>query len=381
MKKSTKKPPAKKRMARKHATRVSVQEYAEFLADIKQYIAQAQVKTVLAANKELLKMYWHIGKTIVENQELKGWGAGALELLARDLQKAFPGMEGFSRTNMFRMKLFYNTYAIVPQAVGQLEDLPIFSIPWGHNVVLLEKLKAKKERLWYAQKTIENGWSRAVLTMQIESSLYRRQGKAITNFSMTLPAPQSDLAHQALKDPYVFDFLTLRDDFIERELEQGLLDHVQKFLLELGQGFAFVGRQKHLVVGSSDFYIDLLLYNINLHCYVVVELKTTDFKPEYAGQLNFYLSAVDDLIRKPDDKPTIGLLLCKTKDNIVAEYALRDINKPIGVAGFATQIVKNLPKGLKSSLPSIKEIEAGLETAEIVQKTVRKKHKKTPSRK
>lgn len=370
--------------ATKAVAPVSTQDYAKTLVDLKEHIAQTQIKAAMAANKELIKLYWYIGQTIVEKQEKCGWGTSVIERLARDLQKEFPGVSGFSRSNIFNMRAFYAAYEKVQQAARQLTDLPFFNIPWWHNVILLTKLKDYQERLWYAQKAIENGWSRTILSIHIESSLHIRQGKAITNFSHTLPEPDSDLAQQSLKDPYLFDFLTMHDKFVERELEQGLIDHVQKFLLELGQGFAFVGRQKHLAVGDSDFYIDLLLYNIHLRCYVVVELKNTDFKPEYAGQLNFYLSAVDDMLRMPDDKPTIGLILCKTKNNVVAEYALRDISKPIGVAGFATKIVKTLPKNLKSSLPSIKEIEEELEMRELMKKTkkeTRKKSKKTPIKK
>ncbi|HSW74127.1 MAG TPA: PDDEXK nuclease domain-containing protein, partial [Candidatus Limnocylindria bacterium] len=238
------------------------------------------------------------------------------------------------------------------------EDLPIFKIPWGHNVVLIEKVKDLKIRLWYAQKTIENGWSRSVLEMWIKSDLYRRDGKAITNFKRTLPMPQSDMAQQSLKDPYIFDFLTLHEQHVEHDIEQGLIENVQKLLLELGKGFALVGRQYHLEVGNKDYYIDLLFYHFKLDCFVVVELKAREFDPRDAGQLNFYLTAVDEQLRGTGDKPTIGLLLCKSKNSIVAEYALRDINKPIGVAEYETAITKKLPKKLESSLPTIKELEA-----------------------
>jgi predicted nuclease of restriction endonuclease-like (RecB) superfamily len=360
---------------------VSTKEYAQTWLDIKKQIQQAQIKATLSANKELIKLYWQIGKTITEKQEVSGWGSNVVERLANDLQKEFPGLGGFSRANIFNMRAFYVAYEKVQQVARQFDELPFFHIPWWHNVVLLSKLKNNEERLWYAQKAIEHGWSRTILEMQIESSLHRRQGKAVTNFSKTLPAPNSDIAKQSLKDPYLFDFLTLRDDYVEHELEQGLIDHVQQFLLELGQGFAFVGRQKHIEVGETDFYIDLLFYHLQLRCYLVVELKSTAFKPEYTGQLNFYLSAVDDLLRAPDDKPTIGLLLCKTKNNVVAEYSLRDINKPIGIAGYETKIVKNLPKNLKSSLPTIKEIEAELKKKEILAGTKTNKRKKQKKQK
>lgn len=242
------------------------------------------------------------------------------------------------------------------------ENLPraVAEIPWGHNVWLLEKVKDPCQRLWYAAKTLEHGWSRAVLTVQIESDLYRRQGKAITNFSDRLPAPQSDLARQSLKDPYLFDFLTLRDEAAERDLEAGLVDHIQKFLLELGAGFAFVGRQMPLVVGDDDYYLDLLFYHLKLRCFVVIDLKMRKFTPEDAGKMNFYLTAVDSQVKHADDGPTIGLILCKTRDRITAEYALRDISKPIGVAEWQTKLVHSLPKRLRGTLPSIDEIEAEL---------------------
>ncbi len=345
-----------------------IKEYAETLLSLKKQVQEAQVKAVLAANKELIKLYWFIGKTITEKQEQAGWGSKIIEKLANDLQNEFPGLGGFSTLNISRMQAFYRAYLIVSQAVTQLEDLPIFGIPWGHNIVLIHKIKNDKERLWYAHKTIENGWSRTILEMQIESKLYGRLGKAITNFHKTLPTPDSDLAHQSLKDPYVFDFLTLHNNYVEKDIEQGLVDNVQKLLLELGKGFSLVGRQYHLQVGKKDFYIDLLFYHYKLRCFIVVELKAREFDPRDAGQLNFYLSAVDDLLRHPDDKPTIGLLLCKTKDNLIAEYALRDMNKPIGVAGYETELVAKLPKDLKSNLPSIKEIETELEKQDILVK-------------
>lgn len=266
------------------------------------------------------------------------------------------------------MRAFYLAYrpdaAILSQAVTELgasrPPKPVADIPWGHNQVLLFKLKDPPQRLWYAAKTIEHGWSRAVLTVQIESDLFRRQGKAISNFAGTLPSPQSDLAQQALKDPYLFDFLTLREEAVERDLENGLIDHIQKFLLELGAGFAFVGRRVHLVVGDDDFYLDLLFYHLKLRCSVIIDLKMKAFTPEDAGKMNFYLSAVDSQMRHPDDAPTIGLILCKTHNRLVAEYALRDIAKPLGVAEWQTKLVPALPPSLQGSLPSIDEIEAEL---------------------
>lgn len=354
----------KKKVSKQNGT-PSIKEYTEILITLKTQIQDIQIKAVLAAHKELIKLYWHIGKTITEKQNNSDWGSSIIERLANDLQKEFPGISGFSRRNIFRMQAFYKAYQKVPQAVAQLENLEIFNIPWGHNAIILEKLKDTQTRLWYAQKTIEYGWSRSILEMQIESSLHKRQGKAITNFSKTLPDTDSDLAQQSLKDPYLFDFLTLHEHYVEHDIEQGLIDNVQKLLLELGKGFSFVGRQYHLQIGSQDFYIDLLFYHFKLRCFIVVELKTGKFDPRDAGQLNFYLSAVDDALKGPDDKPTIGLLLCKSKDNVVAEYALRDINKPIGVAGYETALISKLPKNLKSSLPTIEEIEAELEKTKL----------------
>lgn len=354
----------------------NTREYVETLADLKKQIQEAQVKAALAANKELIKLYWSIGKTIAERQEVSGWGTGIVEQLAKDLQNAFPGIAGFSRRNIFRMKSFYLAYRKVPQAVAQIDDIPIFSIPWGHNALILDKVKDPIQRLWYAQKAIQHGWSRSMLELWIESNLYDREGKAASNFQKTLPSPQSDMAHQVLKDPYLFDFLTLHSDHVEKDLEQGLVNHIQKFLLELGEGFSFVGQQYHLQIADHDYYIDLLFYHLKLRCFFVVELKNTTFKPEYTGQINFYLSAVDDLLRHPDDKPTIGLLLCKTKDAVVAEYALRNIQSPVGVAEYTTKIVKKLPKELKSSLPTIEEIESELEKQKgIPRKNAKQKNK------
>lgn len=260
------------------------------------------------------------------------------------------------------------------QAATQLENLPIFNIPWFHNVVIMQKIKGIQERLWYAQKAIEYGWSRSALEDWIESDVYNREGKAITNFKQTLANPDSDIAQQSLKDPYIFDFLTLHDKHVERDIEQGLMDHLPKLLLELGKGFSFIGRQYHLEVAEEDYYIDLLFYNFKSHRFVVVELKAGKFNPKDIGQLNFYLSAVDDMLRQPGDNPTIGLLLCKTKNNLTVEYALQDINKPIGVADYKAKIMKNLPRDLKSSLPTVEELEAELEKhTELAKKQKNKK--------
>ncbi len=359
----------------KKSPSIPTKEYAQTLADLKQHVRQAQIKATLSVNKELLSLYWSIGKMIAEKETAHGWGAKLIEQLAEDLQNEFPGISGFSRANVFRMKAFFLNYAIVAQAVRQLEDLPIMTIPWGHNVVLLQKLKNNDQRFWYAKKAIENGWSRSTLEMWIKADLYNREGKAITNFKHTLPIPDSDMAQQSLKDPYIFDFLTLHEKHLEKDVEQGLIDHIQKFLLELGEGFAFVGRQYHLEIGNKDYYIDLLFYHLKLRCFIVIELKAREFDPRDAGQINFYLSAVDDLIRTPEDNPTIGLILCKTKDNFTAEYALRDIKKPIGVAGYEATLVESLPKKFKGSLPTIQEIEAELEKQEMLLNMLTKKKK------
>jgi predicted nuclease of restriction endonuclease-like (RecB) superfamily len=353
-------------------------DYAVFLESLKSRVQQAQTKAMLSVNRELIQLYWDIGRLIVERQEQAGWGQSILERLADDLQKSLPGVGGFSRSNVFRMRAFYVAYrpveevaqpvrqkkatSKVAQPVRQITDRgppqEVASLPWGHNVVLLQKLKDPVQRQWYAAKTVEHGWSRAVLTVQIESDLFGRQGKAISNFAGTLPPPQSDLAQQSLKDPYLFDFLTLHEDAVERDLELGPVDHIQKFLLELGAGFAFVGRQVHVVVGETDFYLDLLFYHLKLRCFVVIDLKMKSFTPEDAGKMNFYLSTVDAQMRHQDDAPSIGLILCKTNDRLIAEYALRDMTKPIGVAEWQTKLVQSLPETLKGSLPTIEQLEA-----------------------
>ena len=329
--------------------------YAKLLEELKKKIRLARVKAALAANRVMVLLYWQIGKAILERQKKEGWGAKIIDRLSKDLTHSFPDMKGFSPRNLKYMRSFaevYPDHSFVQQVAAQ--------IPWFHNCTLLDKVPDPKERQWYFKKTIEHGWSRSILSLQIESRLFQRQGKAVTNFKSRLPKPQSDLAAETLKDPYLFDFLTIGDEAKERDLEKGLLDHIQKFLIELGQGFAFVGRQHHLEVGESDFYIDLLFYHLKLRCYVVIELKAGRFKPEFAGQLNFYLSAVDSQLKNPEDNPTIGLILCKDKDRLIAEYALRDINKPVGVANWKIQLVESLPRELKGSLPTIKELEKEL---------------------
>lgn len=498
--------------------------YAGVLAGIKGRVRAAQLRAAVSVNRELIALYWDIGRAIVEQQRQHKWGDGVIDRLSRGLTRAFPTMAGFSRMSLYRMRMFFLAYApadaivaqpvlrlvgaeklqhavreladpklpqpvadseIVAQLVRQLPDAnlsqavrespgqelsrpvteflaappePVASLPWGHNVLLMQKLPSLADRLWYARKAVEHGWSRAVLTHHIEAQLHKREGRAVTNFQRTLPPPQSDLAEQTLKDPYNFDFLTLGTEARERNLELGLLDHIQKFLLELGVGFAFVGRQFHLEVAGQDYSLDLLFYHLRLRCYVVIDLKMRAFEPEFAGKIhpvryvtyvelplcvrpakpqgrqalhrlyqrspptvsrtpsrrgcinhhatpngthllrgllgpgrrdskgkvsqermgqalfedascrlshgvNLYLSAVDDQLRHVDDKPSIGLLLCKERDRLTVEYALRDLRKPIGVAQWQTKLVESLPKNLKGSLPTIAEIEAELSKA------------------
>ena len=331
----------------------SIENYTALLASIKERIQSAQVRAALAVNSELVLLYWGIGSEIARRQKEEGWGTKVIDNLARDLKRSFPDMQGFSLRNLKYMKSFAEAWpeeAIVQQAAALL--------PWFHNCVLLDKVKDPEERLWYIREAIQNGWSRNVLVIQIEASLFRRQGKALTNFQRTLPAPQSDLAQQLLKDPYNFDFLTLSADAHERDLERGLLAHLRSFLLELGVGFSFVGSQYPLEVAGEDYRIDLLFYHLKLRCFVVIDLKGGAFKPEYTGKMNFYLAAVDDLLKHPSDQPSIGLILCKSKKELVVEYALRNTTTPMGIAEF--QYLEKLPEELKGSLPTIDEIEAEL---------------------
>ena len=329
-------------------------DYAQWLSGLKQRIQGARQRAALAVNRQLILLYWQIGRDILHRQQAQGWGAKVIERLAQDLRAAFPEMKGFSRSNLMYMRSFSEAWpdeAIVQQAVGQL--------PWGQNLILLAKLKTNTERLWYATKAIEHGWSRAILMMQIETCLYQRQGATQNNFANRLPALQSDLARETIKDPYLFDFLGLGEEAHERDIEAALVEHLTQFLLELGAGFAFIGRQYHLIVGGEDFYIDLLFYHLKLRCYVVVELKATAFKPEYAGQLSFYLSAVDTDIKAELDNPTIGLLLCKDHNRTVAEYALQGFDKPMGIANF--QLMRAIPEKLADNLPTIESIEKELQ--------------------
>ena len=379
-------------------TPASETDYFALLEEIKQRVHRAQVRAALAANGELIALYWDIGRLILSRQAKEGWGTKVIDRLSADLQRAFPGRQGFSPRNLKYMRAFADAWpearfvhpsgaqlepaafvqaalkqipetppSIVQRAVAPMLDsqLPFMhqpgaQLPWKHHCVLLDKLKSADDRLWYAAKAAEHGWSRNILALQIQSGLHQRQGRAVTNFQKTLPPAHSDLAQAITKDPYLFDFLTLTEAANERAVEDGLLTHVEKFLLELGAGFALVGRQIHLEIGDQDFYLDLLFYHWKLRCFIVIDLKAREFTPEAAGKMNFYLSAVDDLYRQAGDQPSIGLILCREKNRILAEYALRDMHKPIGVSDYVTRLVETLPKTLKGSIPTIQEIESGL---------------------
>jgi predicted nuclease of restriction endonuclease-like (RecB) superfamily len=361
-------------------------DYAPLLAEIKARVQSARIKAGLAANRELLALYWDIGRLILGRQRKEGWGSKVIGRLSADLQREFPGQQGFSPRNLKYMRAFAEAWpeaaigqqpaaqltkatkrrsAIVHQPGAQCTTPPIVQravaqLPWGHHVELLDKLDTSAARVWYAEKALEHEWSRNVLALQIKSGLHDRQGKAVTNFKSTLPPTHSDLAQSITKDPYLFDFLTLQSDANERAMEVALVTQIEKFLLELGAGFALVGRQVHLDVGDKDFYLDLLFYHLKLHCFVVIDLKARDFTPEAAGKMNFYLSAVDDRFRQEGDEPSIGLILCESNDRVIAEYALRDLAKPIGVSGYVTKLVETLPKALKGAVPTVAELTRGL---------------------
>ena len=338
------------------ASRLSDSDYTAWLGQLKSRFRHVQLKAAVAVNTELLRFYWELGADILSRQASQPWGSGFLARLSQDLMQDFPEVKGFSLRNLKyirQWRAYWQEAAIGQQAVAQL-----LSIPWGHNLTIIGKCQSHTEALYYVQQTLAHGWSRAVLTHQIESGLWQREGKAINNFVSTLPAPQSDLAAQVLKDPYIFDFLSLTPEYNERELESALTDHITHFLLELGAGFAYMGRQVPLQVGEREFFLDLLFYHTRLHCHVVVELKTVDFEPEFAGKLSFYLKAVDEQLRGPRDAPSIGLLLCKSKDQLVAEYALSDIHKPLGLASY--QLSRDLPEALRGKLPSIEQWQAEL---------------------
>ena len=325
--------------------------YSVLVDTLAKRIRESRTTAILAVNEELSMLYWDIGHRILEEQATQGWGAQVIEQLSHDLSRAFAKTRSFSVRNLRSMRAFAEAYPdreIVKQLVSQ--------IPWGHNLRLIQTVKDPDERLWYAQQTIEHAWSRAVLVHQIESDLYERQGKALTNFEQALPTPQSDLARELVKDPYNLDFLGLSDNISERQLERSLLDHLKDFLLELGKGFAFAGSQYHLEVGDQDYYLDLLFYNTILRAHVVIDLKAEAFKPEFAGKMNFYLNAVDDQLRHADDQPPIGLILCKERNHVTVEFALRGMAQPIGVSAYQL-----LPKEVRDALPTPEQLETELE--------------------
>jgi predicted nuclease of restriction endonuclease-like (RecB) superfamily len=342
-------------------------DYKDFLQEIKRRIKSSRLRAALTVNQEVIKFYWEIGQLIIEKQNASSWGDKLIEALASDLKKGFPDTQGFSRSNLHSMRKFaqvYPSFEIVQALPGQL--------PWTHNLVMLEQVKSTEQRLWYAQQTLEHGWSYRALIAQIKEKLYETKGNnkiKTTNFHLKLPSPQSSLAEETIKDPYKFHFLTVGEDAHEKEIHQGLLNHVKQFLMALGQGFALYGTHHPLQISNKRYELDLLMYHTKLHCYVVIEIKRGEFHPRDTGQLNFYLSAVDDVLKTPQDNPTIGLLLCEKKDRVIAEYALRDVNKPMGISEF--ELFKALPKKLKTNLPTIAEIEAELNT-EFVKQTAPK---------
>lgn len=342
---------------------IKTDDYRNLITDLKNRIQAAQIKAAVTVNTQLIALYWEIGQQIAEKQQASGWGDAVIEQIAKDLSREFQNMKGFSRANLYRMTRFYAFYASQEEFVAQL----VRQIPWGHNIIIFQQIKDHSKAIWYVRKTIENGWSRNVLAYQIDSQLYERQAEKprIDNFTERLPAPQSNLARETLKDPYIFDFLSVGDEAHERELETALVERITRFMLELGKGFAFVGRQFHLEVGGEDFYIDLLFYHLRLHCYVAIELKTGPFKPEYTGKLNFYLTALDEQVKMKEDGPSIGLILCRDRNNVIAEYALRDVNKPIGISRYA--LAATLPEELRASFPTVEEVEAELGKAALQQ--------------
>lgn len=370
--------------------------YRSILDNLKEKIRLARVKAILSVNAQLLQVYWEIGKVILEQQKNEGWGAKIIDRLATDLKVEFPDETGFSVRNLKYMRAFAEAYPsfqftqgtlaqvkntenqrdtilqdgldlIVQPLAAQLGQLPniqfvqsmVAQISWTHHTIILDKIKELPERLFYIRKTIENGWSKNILKLQIETDLYQRQGNTINNFELTIPAYESDLVKETFKSPYLFDFLTLAEDAKEKDIERGLIQHLKKFMLELGRGFAYVGNQFNLKVENDEYFLDLLFYNINLHCYVIFELKVGDFKPEHTGKLNFYINTVDGEIKSPKDSPTIGILLCKTPNKTEVKYALKGIDTPLGIAEY--ELTSSLPKQLKSEMPSITELEAEIE--------------------
>lgn len=381
-------------------------DYTALLQDVKSRIRHAQTRAVFAANAELIRLYWDIGRMIDAKQGQEGWGAGVIPRLAKDLRNEIPDVKGFSERNIGLMISFFRAYPqshaisqqpvaklgapeVSPQPVAKMQqpvaktdtdESLLWSIPWGHHAVLLAKVKDLDHRVWYMRQTLRHGWSRNILSLQIGSEVHARQGKAITNVPAVLPSPQSDLVVQTLKDPYIFDFLTLEEPFHERELETQLLHHLEKFLLELGKGFSFVGRQYRIEVGDEDFHIDLLFYHLKLRCFVVIDLKTGAFQPGYAGKMNFYLNVVDDKLKHETDNRSIGLILCQDRNRVVAEYALQGFNAPIGVSEY--ELTHALPQELQSSLPSIEAIEAELAEPPVTKPSVKKPlAKRSPKKK
>ena len=343
-------------------TLASNSEFKSWVSQLKKDIRSAQVKAAIKVNTELLRLYWRMGADICEKQKSAIWGDGWLKELSRELMAEFPDMKGFSYRNLRYIRQWYEFYnqqlIIWQQPVAQISEDVFFSVPWGHHLYIISQCKDVARAVFYLKKTVENGWSRSVLLNFLDTNLYERQGKAVNNFNKLLANPQSELAAQTLKDPYNFDFLMLDGEYRERELEQGLTNNVTRFLLELGTGFAFVGSQIPLQVGEDTIYLDLLFYHLELRCYVVVELKVTKFKAEHLGQLGMYVSAVNHIKKKPTDNPTIGLLICKTKNNVMAQYALESTNQPIGISEY--QLSKLMPENIQSQLPTIEDIEATL---------------------
>lgn len=337
---------------------LSSPEYKTWIFELKQKIQQSQIKAAIKVNSALIEMYWELGKEISERNFENTYGSGFFKQLSNDLKKEFPEIKGFSETNLKFFKRFYlfyrDEFTNRQQLVNETFE-KLFLIPWGHHMQILTKCKNTEEAIFYINKTIENGWSRAVLLNMISGGLFQSQGKVITNFSKTLPDYQSDLVKETLKDPYNFDFITISENYKEKELEKALIDNIQQFLIELGSGFAFVGKQYEITVAEKSYYIDLLFYHIKLKRYVVIELKTGEFEPEHAGKLNFYVTTIDKQLRDDSDNATIGLIICKTKNNIIAEYSLTDLHKPLGISSY--ELKKILPKNFKSSLPSIEDIE------------------------
>lgn len=343
-------------------TTIPTRSYKAWLSQLKQKIKTAQIKAAVSVNTQLMELYWELATEVVAQQEKSNWGDAVLEKLALDLQLSFPDIQGFSRRNLYAIRQWYLFYNKINEFVPQ----PVAQIPWGHNRVIITKIKNTTEALFYCNETIKNGWNREQLELHIKNKYYKTKGKAVSNFKYTLPLEQSLLATETLKNPYNFDFLGLQNDALEKEMENAMINHITKFLLELGKGFAFVGRQYQLIVSDNEYYIDLLFYHLHLRSYVIVELKSGKFKPEYAGKLNFYLSAIDSQLKHKQDNPTIGLILCKHKDKVEAEYALRDINKPIGISEY--NLMQALPKNFKNQLPTVQELEEQLEKKQIKRK-------------